>query len=97
MPDLIREIKILALSNHENIVKLYHYYHTPTHLNIVLEYAEDSLFALKQKFRIFKEKEILEVIRQLLRGLHYLHSRGIIHADVKLENIMIANVIKEIM
>lgn len=31
------------------------------------------------------------MIRQLLRGLHYLHARGIVHADVKLENIMIAN------
>lgn len=37
------------------------------------------------------------MIRQLLRGLHYLHARGIVHADVKLENIMIANVILEIM
>lgn len=49
-----------------------------------MEYAEDSLFALKQRFLVFKEKEILEVVRQLLNGLQYLHRMGIVHADVKL-------------
>lgn len=57
-----------------------------------MEYAEDSLFSLKQRFTLFKEKEVLEVVRQLLNGLNYLHKLGIVHADVKLENIMIANV-----
>lgn len=62
-----------------------------------MEYAEDSLFALKQKFTVFKEKEVLEVARQLLNGLAYLHARGIVHADVKLENIMISNVLSTLM
>ena len=57
-----------------------------------MEYAEDSLFSLKQRFTHFKEKEVLEVVRQLLNGLNYLHKLAIVHADVKLENIMIANV-----
>ena len=58
----------------------------------MLEYAEDSLFALKQRFTVFKEKEVVEVVRQLLNGLAYLHGRNIVHGDVKLENVMIANV-----
>jgi serine/threonine protein kinase len=49
-----------------------------------MEFAEDSLFALKQKFGIFKEKEVIEIIRQLLLALEYLHSQQIVHADVKL-------------
>ena len=49
-----------------------------------MEYAEDSLFNLKQRFLVFKEKEIVEVVRQLLNGLNYLHKLGIVHADVKL-------------
>jgi serine/threonine protein kinase len=52
----MREIKILALADHENIIKLYHCYASETHLNLLLEYAEDSLCALKQRFTVFKEK-----------------------------------------
>lgn len=37
--DLLREIKILSLADHENIVKLYHVYASETHLNLLLEYA----------------------------------------------------------
>jgi hypothetical protein len=34
--DLIREIKILCASEHENIIKLYHFYASETHLNLLL-------------------------------------------------------------
>lgn len=57
-----------------------------------MEYAEDSLFALKQRFGTFKEKETVEIMRQLLLALEHIHRQGIVHADIKLENIMIANV-----
>lgn len=58
-----------------------------------MEYAEESLFNLKNKFVIFKEKEIVEILRQLLHGLGYMHKSGYIHADIKIENIMIRNVL----
>lgn len=92
MTNLLREIKIMAYVNHENLIKMYRVYASEEEINIVMEFAEDSLFNLKTKFKVFKEKEIIEVLRQLLHGLAYLHARSIVHADVKLENIMIANV-----
>jgi hypothetical protein len=34
-----------------------------------MEYAEESLYNLKAKFKIFKEKEVIEILRQLLHGI----------------------------
>ena len=84
MDDMMREIKIQSFCEHENLIRLFHVYPSDTHVHMVMEFAEDGLFELKQRFNIFKEKEVLEVVRQLLNGLKYLHQRGIVHADVKL-------------
>lgn len=54
LDELIREIKILSLCDHENLTKLYHVTASETHISLLLEFAEDSLFALKQKFGLFK-------------------------------------------
>jgi serine/threonine protein kinase len=37
--DLMREVKVLSMVDHENIIKLYHCYASETHLNLVMEYA----------------------------------------------------------
>lgn len=54
--NLFQEIKILSFTQHENIIKLYHFYRNDTHVNLIMEFAEDSLFNLKQNFIVFKEK-----------------------------------------
>ncbi len=49
----------MAYVDHENLIKMYRVYATEEEINIVMEFAEDSLFNLKTKFKVFKEKEII--------------------------------------
>jgi serine/threonine protein kinase len=63
--------------------------------NHVMEYCEDGdLFSLVNKKYLKtedREKDRLCIFKQLVTGIHYLHSNGIAHRDIKLENLLITN------
>ena len=50
-----------------------------------------SLAALLKRFGTFNDKLVRVYTRQILRGLHYLHSHRIVHRDVKGGNILVDN------
>lgn len=88
---LRREISILKLCKHENIVKLCDVFENSKKVCIVTEYIQGgSLFAWL-KTKNFKVQEGLAkiLIFQLAGALKYLHSFGIFHRDIKLENILL--------
>lgn len=63
-----------------------------THLNIFLEYVPGgSLVTVLREFGAFAEPLTCIWLRQILRGLEYLHSKDIIHRDIKGGNILIDN------
>eukprot|EP01017_Pseudomicrothorax_dubius_P028439 TRINITY_DN3378_c0_g1_i1.p1 TRINITY_DN3378_c0_g1~~TRINITY_DN3378_c0_g1_i1.p1 ORF type:complete len:1082 (+),score=271.01 TRINITY_DN3378_c0_g1_i1:140-3385(+) len=83
------EINLLKLLKHENIVKYIDNIATETHLNIVLEYVESgSLASIIKKFGAFPESLVAIYIKQVLTGLDYLHSQGVVHRDIKGANIL---------
>ncbi|KAL8279988.1 hypothetical protein RQP46_007569 [Phenoliferia psychrophenolica] len=89
---LEREIELLKVLQHENIVQYLDSSSDPTHLNIFLEYVPGgSVAALLSNYGAFEEALVSKFVRQILTGLEYLHAREIIHRDIKGANILVDN------
>lgn len=89
---LKQEIMILKSLSHENIVKYYglEVNEENKEVDILLEYISgDSLKNALTQFGKMSEKLVAVYIFQILKGLIYLHSKGIIHRDIKGANILV--------
>ena len=87
------EIEILKIGQHPNIITLYDVIENEEKIYIIMEYCAGSdLFAYIEE-RNFKlpEKHAAQIIRKLSSAVYYLHSFGIIHRDVKPENILMTD------
>eukprot|EP00009_Paramoeba_aestuarina_P018031 CAMPEP_0201531146 /NCGR_PEP_ID=MMETSP0161_2-20130828/46700_1 /ASSEMBLY_ACC=CAM_ASM_000251 /TAXON_ID=180227 /ORGANISM="Neoparamoeba aestuarina, Strain SoJaBio B1-5/56/2" /LENGTH=436 /DNA_ID=CAMNT_0047933859 /DNA_START=167 /DNA_END=1474 /DNA_ORIENTATION=+ len=88
--NLENEINILKNLDHPHIVKYYGIIKTSNHFNIILEFVESgSLAQLLTTSGLFPEPLASMYIEQVLLGLHHLHSRGIVHRDIKGSNLLI--------
>lgn len=74
----------------ENIIKFYKIIESADHIYIVMEYiASGSLGAfIRRKQVCLPSTTVKEIIKQMVNGLRHLHKYGIIHRDLKLENIL---------
>ena len=89
-----KEIRILRQLQHPNLIAYRDAFITQRFLYIILEYAEGrTLFDEIQDRRRLSEHEAAVVTRGVARGLVYLHSHGIVHADLKPENIIIGDAV----
>ena len=92
---LDNEIHILEQLNHPNIVKLEGVKRSASHYYIIMEYINGGGLSdcLKKYMKIhgkaFSEEIVQYLMRQIIEGIHYLHSKKIIHRDLKLDNIMV--------
>ncbi|XP_037076772.1 serine/threonine-protein kinase NIM1-like [Pollicipes pollicipes] len=90
--NLGREVKVLSRLLHPNIVRLYETIMSGHLYCLVMEYAPggdlSSLVKAQREGR-FPEGRARPFCRQLVSALTYMHGRGIIHRDLKMENIML--------
>ncbi|KAL9586372.1 MAG: hypothetical protein Q9212_000944 [Teloschistes hypoglaucus] len=90
LPKIYREINILQELNHPNIVRLHEMTETDKYIGIVLEYASGGeLFDFILLHRYLKDPSARKLFAQLISGVGYLHKKGIVHRDLKLENLLL--------
>ncbi|KAM1169574.1 hypothetical protein TB2_030876 [Malus domestica] len=81
---------LAALGSHENIVGYYSSWFENEQLHIQMELCDHSL-SINKLSRPFKDGEILEALYQIAKALQFMHGRGIVHLDVKPDNIYVKN------
>ena len=90
LPKIYREIAILRELQHPNIVRLHEFVETERHMGIILEYASGGeLFDYILNNRYLKDPAAKRLFAQLVSGVGYLHKKGIVHRDLKLENLLL--------
>ena len=93
--EIKNEINILKSLSHPNIVKIYEFFDTAVDYYIVTEYCKKGeLFDyINNKY---SERQLAVLFYQVFSGLCYLHEKKILHRDLKLENLMISEIEKDI-
>jgi serine/threonine protein kinase len=82
--------------DHENTIKLHEFFQTNNNLYFIMEYINggtlsDYLSSYKLKTgKPFSQKMIQHFVKQIVQGLIYIHSKNIIHRDLKLDNILLS-------
>lgn len=86
----VNESTALSLLSHPNIVQVYNTVFTNSTKYIIMEYVEGITLKKHIDHRgALPEREVLYYATQILSALDYIHSKGIVHCDIKPQNIIL--------
>jgi calcium-dependent protein kinase len=82
LEELRNEIDVLRSLDHPNIVKAYEVYETKGNIYVIMEYCSGGdLYARAP----YTETESVPVISQICSAIGYMHKKGVVHRDLKIE------------
>jgi len=92
--EVLAEAQVLAAMRHPNVLGLTHAADTPAYVIIVTDFCDgggldDSLARIKAAGQRLSDRACRGIAASLLRGLAYLHEKGVIHRDVKPANVLV--------
>uniref|UniRef100_A0A8C4NME0 non-specific serine/threonine protein kinase n=1 Tax=Eptatretus burgeri TaxID=7764 RepID=A0A8C4NME0_EPTBU len=85
-----REIEITSSLIHPHIISIYEVFENQDKIVIVMEYAsQGELYDYVSERRKLPESEARRFFRQMVSALHHCHKNGVVHRDLKLENVLL--------
>jgi len=85
------EARAISILLHDSIVSLFDYGFVDGMHYLAMQYIDGcSLFDIIQKRKPLPIETIIEYSKQICRGLHYAHSKGVVHRDIKPQNILVS-------
>lgn len=93
---LLREVELLKMLDHINIMKLYNFFEDNNYYYLVSDvYTGGELFDEIISRKRFYEVDAARIIKQVLSGITYMHKNNVVHRDLKPENILLESKSKE--
>ncbi|KAM9841944.1 serine/threonine-protein kinase PLK4 [Aulostomus maculatus] len=87
------EVEIHCRLKHPSILELYNYFEDSNYVYLVLEMCHNGEMSryLKERKVSFSEDEARHFMHQIVKGMLYLHTHGILHRDLTLSNLLLTN------
>ncbi len=87
---IINEILVMQASRHANIVNYIDSFLYKNELWVVMEYMEGGSLTDVVTANLMTEGQIAAVSRETAQGLQHLHKHGVIHRDIKNDNVLLS-------